>query len=421
MAQVKSEFIKVYPSAYRSQISDDITKAYDPESRLPTESNIINQTNAITNGIVGKSSYIISPAPNTSFYGLDFEFVINGYKFKLNGDALRNTLSGLTLQYPLYAKIKLVDKNNDETSIKANTDYKATSLAPVIANQTTLDGVSGSDNLFYGIDFTNTTPTLTTNEYSLQLIDENGKTPKTSYLNDSVNINNITSENITADNINVNTKATIKEEEVEVSNTTLLNVNEVVAKDSIKFGDRSNPTTKIDINGITTSYVTSNDIETNRINDNISLSDTEVYIQTPLTLKVYKTIQGDISGNSASTDSVKATTRTTGVTFVNIENSLLICRAKKVDSSKNVIFDINFTMYVPDTAEDITKMQTPILYQLLNNNGTMSSMYLIGYANLVEEKVGNRTTYRVFYNLRRDSVSSTSYSGYADVKQIKLA
>lgn len=167
---VSSKYIKVYPTAYRGTIEVGQEQyAYNPESRLNSEFNIVNKNRQLS----FKDSFIIKACKpflaasfpeNPSEEDYKIEFNIWGYWFRLNAPGLKeiaNYIKNLeTTPENIYAKIMVRKANNavdnPVTSEYTGTEYEAWSLF----NQNSIESVSAIilDNLgiFYGISFTTT-------------------------------------------------------------------------------------------------------------------------------------------------------------------------------------------------------------------------------------------------------------------------
>ena len=146
--QILSKNIKVYPTAYRDKIKiNNQEYLYDPESKFSTESNIIKPYQILSNHI--KEGYASHPGSfviSDTLYNEEFEFVINGYWFKIkNEDIFNNFTSG-----KCYAYIVLMNRGNDSnntTYINNNIDFPAQSLYDIETELLTLD----NEGMFKGL------------------------------------------------------------------------------------------------------------------------------------------------------------------------------------------------------------------------------------------------------------------------------
>lgn len=146
--QILSKNIKVYPTAYRDKIKiNNQEYLYDPESKFSTESNIIKPYQMLSNHV--KESYASHPGSfviSDNLYNEEFEFVINGYWFKIkNEDIFNNFTSG-----KCYAYIVLMNRGNDSnntTYINNNIDFPAQSLYDIETELLTLD----NEGMFKGL------------------------------------------------------------------------------------------------------------------------------------------------------------------------------------------------------------------------------------------------------------------------------
>lgn len=169
---LKSENVKIYPSAYRGRVSGDASKYIDPESRLPTENNISGTIRSVT----AFDSFVANPQTSYSI-GDKITFVIHGYKFevKLTSDILS------TSQSDLYAFIRLANKNGQYVTDDID-DYPATSLVPVDSTTYSgvgvLDATSGTNTNCIGLYFSDsaTLPSTisSTGTYKLHLLQKAG-------------------------------------------------------------------------------------------------------------------------------------------------------------------------------------------------------------------------------------------------------
>ena len=182
MSYIDSKYIKVYPSAYRSYTTSGGV-AYDPESKLPTENNIISQTNNIVQSLTdGIDSYIISTefTDNQKLTDLSnsdiVKFIIHGYKFEVQAQALK------ALTSPIYAKIVLKDAN---TNLGDNTDYRDTHLSPISDSDVDLDSATSQ---FLGMDFVSTKPT---SGFYLQLTKSDGTFNSDAYLSNMLKLGSV--------------------------------------------------------------------------------------------------------------------------------------------------------------------------------------------------------------------------------------
>ena len=146
--QILSKNIKVYPTAYRDKIKiNNQEYLYNPESKFSTESNIIKPYQILSNHV--KEGYASHPGSfiiSDTLYNEEFEFVINGYWFKIkNEDIFNNFTSG-----KCYAYIVLMNRGNDSnntTYINNNIDFPAQSLYDIETELLTLD----NEGMFKGL------------------------------------------------------------------------------------------------------------------------------------------------------------------------------------------------------------------------------------------------------------------------------
>lgn len=95
MSYIKSKNIKIYPSGYRGLITDNVERAYNPESKTNVEANTIRTLTSLINyekntAYKEKGDLVISenfkwetvPSGNTRNY-VNFEFICKGYYFKI--------------------------------------------------------------------------------------------------------------------------------------------------------------------------------------------------------------------------------------------------------------------------------------------------------------------------------------------------
>ena len=156
--KIKSVYIKIYPTAYRGEHTDQSTgnkRIFNPASRLFTEENItksyvnsVNYTPTDPNLLKAKDkgSYVIS----TSKTAEPFEFVICGYYFKITKN---NSTDGLlfpddTKTY--YAKVNIRNLGTDDST---NTKLVSNYLSPFTKGMQTLDiETTASGQTFYQFD-----------------------------------------------------------------------------------------------------------------------------------------------------------------------------------------------------------------------------------------------------------------------------
>lgn len=129
---LKSTDVNVYPTGFRGVTNDN--KTYDPESMLNTEDNITRPYR-----LLSTASFVIT---ETYTKGEGFEFVINGYYFKLKNFTAPEGEK-------IYAHICVKPKGNTEDTDTTNTTYIANSLSPIGAQNT--DDLDGTSNQFIGL------------------------------------------------------------------------------------------------------------------------------------------------------------------------------------------------------------------------------------------------------------------------------
>lgn len=153
MAYVSSEKIRLYPSAYRGT-KTNTTKYYNPEARLNTEYNITQLTDRLVDRdfVIGEASVQIASSTVTVV-----RFCIKGYIFEVEKSALN-----ISANSDVWAKVKISPLNAQPAA--DNTQYAAWTLE-TLAGDTTLDD---SDE-FKGVEFSSTEPSVSTNEYKLQI------------------------------------------------------------------------------------------------------------------------------------------------------------------------------------------------------------------------------------------------------------
>jgi len=191
---LKSEQVRVYPSAYRGYTSDT-NVIINPEARIPSEYNVTKQTFNVADTFVVKPSF----AYNTGWQDTDaineLVFVIHGYCFTITNFKIADLgLEGSSV----YATIRLEDKNTT-ADFDPLTDYANTCLAPYASGNQRLDEASGDDYEFKGLYFSDTLPTTALNTYSIKLFELRADSKfyivKSSYIKiDSYNISNIGSD-----------------------------------------------------------------------------------------------------------------------------------------------------------------------------------------------------------------------------------
>ena len=160
MALIKSGKVRVFPTAWRKE-------GINPESSLNTEENITMLSRRISQG-ESYDSYVIN-YDNAGDGTLTF--VIHGYWFEIT-----DVNSVYTSGQPLYVKIKLV---SDSSS-----DFVNTALGKADDAITTVAAILDDENgNFHGLEFSTSDPSVSNNEYKLQLLDGTKNVPAGSRLN----------------------------------------------------------------------------------------------------------------------------------------------------------------------------------------------------------------------------------------------
>ena len=205
-----SSNVKVFPTAFRKNVTvDGVTTTFNPESHLNTEQNLTTLSSRISES--AKKSYVVSFSASAE-NGLAV-FVINGYWFKVS-----DIYSLYTAGEELWAKIRLVNSAPSGQSEFVNpTLASATGTGTALDN---LDAVSEGASYFLGLDFTDTEPTVdNVSTFCLQILDDEGNVPASSYLNISTTqvqngsgSNKPISEEFTTDKINLNKNLIISDE-----------------------------------------------------------------------------------------------------------------------------------------------------------------------------------------------------------------
>lgn len=160
---LESKNIKVYPSAYRGNKTDD-NKLYDPEARIPSEKNITQQINGLLS--TSTKGFVVEPvysAEYTPVFSSDapvvVKFCLYGYYFEVTID--KTLCESFTDN--IYAYLKVANKNTSYSS-ESNTEYAATSLIDVDTDGTTSVALD-SNNSFKGLCLTDDASILDNSNY----------------------------------------------------------------------------------------------------------------------------------------------------------------------------------------------------------------------------------------------------------------
>lgn len=160
---LESKNIKVYPSAYRGNKTDD-NKLYDPEARIPSEKNITQQINGLLSS--STKGFVVEPVYSTEYtpvFSSDapvvVKFCLYGYYFEVTID--KTLCESFTDN--IYAYLKVANKNTSYSS-ESNTEYAATSLIDVDTDGTTSVALDSS-NLFKGLGLTDDASILENSNY----------------------------------------------------------------------------------------------------------------------------------------------------------------------------------------------------------------------------------------------------------------
>lgn len=264
MTYIDSKYIKVYPSAYRSYKTSGTP--FDPESKLPTENNIINQTNPIVQGLTnGKDSYIISPTSQSlsSITSGSIVFVIHGYKFEVDAVKLKALF---TINFNnIYAKIVLTDANTANVTLGTNTDYKDTHLSPITETQDA--DLDTSTSNFVGVGFIQSTsePPSEANTYYLHLTNSEGTLVSTSYLTNMIDVDSMLVDDIQSRDGTIH----ISKGDIDIDGTLdaqVVKAAGIEVSDTIKLAKdaQSSPTVTISSSGVATTGLTASN--TNSLN-----------------------------------------------------------------------------------------------------------------------------------------------------------
>lgn len=173
--RAKSAKIKVYPSAYRKNVTvNGESNTYNPESSLNTEVNLTSFTNRLTAfnrevGIESVSSFVIKHEPDVE--NGHIVFCIHGYWFDLTDVNVIRTALGT--DKPVWAYIHLLNDNSNFNNFIL-TGYNSSAI---------IDNLDNNGD-FLGINFLDAKPTISdpTTQFALQLLTADNVVPASSYL-----------------------------------------------------------------------------------------------------------------------------------------------------------------------------------------------------------------------------------------------
>lgn len=221
---VNSNYIKVYPTAYRNKAyswsgesaQDLEVPSFNPESRLNSEFNITN----ITKRLAVKNSFIVEEALNESSDPAPskLNFCIGGYWFSLLADGITELTTQFSNRTEIYAYIKITALNGTNYS---GTQYEAFSLSNL--NHETVNILdekkSGSEEAFQfcGLGFDYEIPSEYPHILLLVKTDNKWRAPASNFfqltsqeIEDLANPGNPINKIFTTDTLNVNEDASIE-------------------------------------------------------------------------------------------------------------------------------------------------------------------------------------------------------------------
>lgn len=155
---LESTKVKLFPSAYRGNNSGAGSKLYNPESRVPSEDNLTNMIQGLTN----RDGFVISKADDLS----SVRFVLKGYLFDI--DLSDNIwVSGLPAGSSIFASIQVAPKVSGGTTDATNTTYTLISLTN---QETPLSDTLDVNNSFGALALDSSEPAAADGLFSLKIL-----------------------------------------------------------------------------------------------------------------------------------------------------------------------------------------------------------------------------------------------------------
>lgn len=155
---LESTKVKLFPSAYRGNNSGAGSKLYNPESRVPSEDNLTNMIQGLTN----RDGFVISKADDLS----SVRFVLKGYLFDI--DLSDNIwVSGLPTGSSIFASIQVAPKVPGGTTDTTNTTYTLISLTN---QETPLSDTLDVNNSFGALALDSSEPSAADGLFSLKIL-----------------------------------------------------------------------------------------------------------------------------------------------------------------------------------------------------------------------------------------------------------
>jgi len=367
MSYLKSESVKVYPSALRGG-TDGPTKdtIYDPESRIGTEFNLTNAVNRLTiNG-----SFVIDSEPQNGW----LQFSIHGYYFKarlLKQDTsgawlISDDLPDLADAENVYGSIRLTQLSQSS----AGATYQLLSLDSWDGASKILDTEQG----FVGVYLSAEAPEvpLGSEIYSLHLLQKVGgvwEIPATSFLRfDSKDVaigntplGDVLSEDNSLIKLNVDNAKFNNLEATNASIDTLSNKTLTGSKGTIKDGVADKATHISDAEG---NYRTTDETK-------------PLYLADGVPTQLDGALSNDTTGNAA--------------TATQLKNQPIVKTQLNLTTNTKLVGDKNTNLAVTGTLQP-------------GNGGT-------GKTNLNEVKVGSATNADIASRLGTSTIGGTSSSG----------